>query len=60
MIGMDPDIAISRFTGRKSGRLSVATGEPTLSGLLIETDDASGLAITAEPFRRGGVLAPTS
>ena len=59
VIGMDPDIAISRFTGRKSGRLSVATGEPTLSGLIIETDDASGLALSAHPFRRGGTLSQT-
>ena len=59
VIGMDPDIAISRFTGRKTGRLSVATGEPTLSGLIIETDDATGLALRAEPYRSGGVLAPT-
>ena len=59
VIGMDPDIAISRFTGRKSGRLSVATGEPTLSGLIIETDDASGLALSAYPFRRGGTLSQT-
>ena len=56
VIGMDPDIAISRFTGRKSGRLSVATGEPTLCGLIIETDDASGLAQSVHPFRRDGVL----
>ena len=59
VIGMDPDIAISRFTGRKSGRLSVATGAPTLSGLVIETDDKTGLATTVAPFRRGGVLSQT-
>lgn len=59
VIGMDPDIAISRFTGRKSGRLSVATGEPTLSGLVIETDDKTGLATNVAPFRRGGVLSQT-
>ena len=59
VIGMDPDIAISRFTGRKSGRLSVATGEPTLCGLLIETDDATGLAQQVLPFRRDGVLSQT-
>lgn len=56
VIGMDPDIAISRFTGRKSGRLSVATGEPTLCGLIIETDDITGLAQSVHPFRRDGVL----
>ena len=59
VIGMDPDIAISRFTGRKSGRLSVATGAPTLSGLVIETDDKTGLATNVAPFRRGGVLSQT-
>ena len=59
VIGMDPDIAISRFTGRKSGRLSVATGVPTLSGLVIETDDKTGLATNVAPFRRGGVLSQT-
>ena len=59
VIGMDPDVAISRFTGRKSGRLSVAMGQPTLSGLVIETDDKTGLALSAMPFRRGGVLSQT-
>ena len=56
VIGMDPDIAISRFTTRKSGRLSVAIGEPTLTGVMVETDDATGLARTITPFRRGGHL----
>ena len=56
VIGMDPEVAISRFTGKKSGRLSVAAGAPTLSGLVIETDDQTGLAVSAMPFRRGGVL----
>ena len=59
VIGMAPDVAISRFTGKKSGRLSVATGEPSLSGLLVETDDDTGLALSAVPFRRGGALSQT-
>lgn len=59
VIGMSPEVAISRFTGRKSGRLSVATGTPTLSGLVVETDDATGLAVHVAPLRRGGVLSQT-
>ena len=59
VIGMDPEVAISRFTGKKSGRLSVAVGAPTLSGLVIDTDDSTGLALSAMPFRRGGVLSQT-
>ena len=64
VIGMDVEVAISRFTGQKkggkAGRLSVAMGVPTLSGLLVETDDKTGLAISADPFRMGGVLSQTS
>ena len=60
VIGMDPEIAISRFTGRKSGRLSVAAGAPTLCGLLVEIDEKTGLALSVEPFRRGGVLSQIS
>ena len=56
VIGMDPEVAIGRFTGKKSGRLSVAAGAPTLSGLVFETDDNTGLAISAQPIRRGGEL----
>jgi len=37
----------------------VAKGEPTLSGVIIDTDDATGLATAITPFRRGGVLYPT-
>ena len=36
----------------------MASGEATLCGLYVETDDRTGLATRAEPLRRGGRLAP--
>jgi metallophosphoesterase (TIGR00282 family) len=58
IIGMQPEAAISRFKGKSDGRLDVAQGEPTLCGLIVDTDDDSGLATAATAFRRGGVLSP--
>ena len=55
VIGMDPEAALARFAGA-SGRLEVAKGEATLAGVLVETDDATGLATAVRPFRRGGLL----
>ena len=34
-----------------------ATGEATLSGIIVETDPATGLAVRVEPLRIGGTLA---
>jgi len=58
VIGMTPEAAIGRFTGEDKGRLGVAMGEPSLSGVFVVTDDESGLAISISPFRRGGTLSP--
>jgi hypothetical protein len=57
VIGMDKAQPIQRFT-KKIGteRLSPATGEATLCGLFVETDDRTGLATRAEPVRLGGKL----
>ena len=55
VIGMDKKVATDRFTGAGSGRLSVAMGEPTLCGVLVETGD-DGLATSITPIRRGGQL----
>jgi calcineurin-like phosphoesterase len=52
---MDKRVATARFTGSGSGRLSVAMGEPTLCGVLVETGD-DGLAKSIKPVRRGGQL----
>jgi metallophosphoesterase (TIGR00282 family) len=57
IIGMKTELALHRFTSRVPGqRLEPATGEGTLCGLFVETDDATGLALRAEPVRVGGIL----
>lgn len=58
VIGMEKDEPLRRFTRKiPGGRFAPALGEPTLCGLLIETDKESGLAVDAQPLREGGRLA---
>lgn len=58
VIGMDKLEPITRFvTGMAKGRFEPARGPATLSGVYVETDDATGLATRAVPIRVGGVLA---
>ena len=59
VIGMEPEAAIGRFRGEDLGKLTVAKGEPSLCGVLVETDNTTGLATMIEPFRRGGALSST-
>jgi hypothetical protein len=48
-----------RFTsGIPAARFEPALGPATLSGVAVETDDASGLAVKVAPVRVGGRLAP--
>ena len=57
IIGMDREEPITRFlTGLPSGRYEPATGPGSLSGVAVETDDASGLATRIAPVRLGGRL----
>ena len=57
VIGMDKEEPLRRFTTRmRSGRFEPATGEATLCGVFVETDDATGLAVRCEPVRIGGQL----
>jgi len=59
VIGMRKEGSIARFVTKLPGeRLEVAEGAATLCGVVVETDDATGLALTIEPLRIGGVLAP--
>ncbi|MCW5703888.1 MAG: TIGR00282 family metallophosphoesterase [Bradyrhizobium sp.] len=59
IIGMQKEEPLRRFTtGIPSARFEPASGEATLSGVAIETDDATGLATKIAPVRRGGRLAP--
>ncbi|SIS67719.1 TIGR00282 family metallophosphoesterase [Phaeovulum vinaykumarii] len=58
VIGMDKAEPLRRFiTGMIRERFSPATGEVTLSGLYIETDDRTGRATRAVMVRQGGRLA---
>jgi metallophosphoesterase (TIGR00282 family) len=57
VIGMQKDNSIRRFHTQLPGkRYEPALGEGTLSGLFVETDDATGLAVRCEPIRVGGRL----
>lgn len=59
VIGMDKEEPLRRFiTGMSASRFQPAAGEATLSGVLVETDNATGLATTITPVRDGGRLAP--
>lgn len=60
VIGMEKDEPISRFvTHMRSARFTAASGEATVSGVYVETDDATGLATLIAPIRAGGVLSQT-
>ncbi|MEP0521551.1 MAG: TIGR00282 family metallophosphoesterase [Hyphomicrobiales bacterium] len=57
VIGMDSAEPVQRMTSAiSSGRFQPALGEPTLSGVSVLTDDATGLALSVEPVRLGGRL----
>jgi 2',3'-cyclic-nucleotide 2'-phosphodiesterase len=57
VIGMQKDEPMRRFvTGMPSKRFEPALGEATLSGVLVETDDRTGRALSVTPIRLGGRL----
>jgi 2',3'-cyclic-nucleotide 2'-phosphodiesterase len=57
VIGMDKEEPIARFvTGLPAGRYEPATGKACLSGVAVETDDATGLAKVISPVRIGNGL----
>jgi calcineurin-like phosphoesterase len=61
IIGMQKEEPLHRFTtGISSGRFEPAGGVATLSGVAVETDDATGFATRIAPVRRGGRLEPAS
>jgi 2',3'-cyclic-nucleotide 2'-phosphodiesterase len=58
VIGMQKEPAIRRFITKMPGeRPQPAEGEGTLCGILLETNDQTGLAQSIEPVRIGGRLA---
>src|SRR4051812_2529958 len=61
VIGMAKQGAASRFWTKMPGeRLQPADGEATICGLFVVTDDRTGLALSAQPLRRGGRLSQVS
>jgi metallophosphoesterase (TIGR00282 family) len=57
VIGMEKGTASLRFWKKVPGeRLAPAEGPATICGLLVETDDATGLATRVAPLRMGGRL----
>ncbi|WP_338632362.1 TIGR00282 family metallophosphoesterase [Afipia carboxidovorans] len=59
IIGMDREEPLGRFLrGYPAARFTAGEGPGTLSGLAVETDDASGLARAVAPVRIGPVLEP--
>ena len=57
VIGMTKDGSAARFWRKMPGeRMAPAEGAATLCGLFVVTDDATGLARSAEPVRVGGRL----
>ncbi|MEQ8371268.1 MAG: TIGR00282 family metallophosphoesterase, partial [Alphaproteobacteria bacterium] len=60
VIGYDTDHWVQRFVRKlpMAHPAGVAGGEPSLCGLFVETDDATGLARRQAPVRLGGVLSP--
>ncbi len=59
VIGMEKSEPLRRFTRQiPGGRFTPALGEPTLCGVLVESD-RSGRALSVMPIRSGGQLAPS-
>jgi metallophosphoesterase (TIGR00282 family) len=59
VLGMESDEPINRFlTKIPRGRFEPAVGLGTISGLLIDIDDATGLATRVQPLRQGPHLEP--
>ena len=60
VIGMQKAAAVARFVTKMPGeRLQVAEGPATLCGVVVETNDATGLARRIAPVRMGGRLIPS-
>lgn len=60
VIGVRKDIGVHRFVKKMPGEKMIpASGEGTLCGAIIETNDQTGLAKGIKPIRIGGLLSET-
>jgi 2',3'-cyclic-nucleotide 2'-phosphodiesterase len=48
VIGVDVDAAVGRFLNAMPARFETATGNPRLNGVIVEADEATGLAVDIE------------
>ncbi|MDO8293346.1 MAG: TIGR00282 family metallophosphoesterase [Gallionella sp.] len=61
IVGMAKEEPLRRFTtGVATGRFEPATGEATMCGVAVETDDKTRLAVRIAPVRLGGCLKQTA
>lgn len=61
VIGMTKDEPLSRFLRKIPGsKFEPAAGPATLSGVAVETDDKTGLAVSVSAVRIGGLLEQTA
>jgi len=60
VIGMNHEEPLRRFLQKVPGeRFTAADGPATISGIAVEVDDATGLALRIAPLRLGGILSET-
>jgi calcineurin-like phosphoesterase len=61
VIGMEKDEPMKRFTTKlRGGRFTPSKEAPTLCGVIVETDNKTGLARSISPIRAGGRLSSTA
>jgi hypothetical protein len=60
VVGMDKEVPLYKFTRRlpPPSRMQPADGPGTLCGIMVDVDDATGLATAIQPLRIGGRLSP--
>ncbi len=58
VIGMEKASVIKRFLTKinKGNKMTAASGEATICGAIIETEDKTGLAKSIEPIKIGGII----
>jgi calcineurin-like phosphoesterase len=60
VIGMNHEEPLRRFLQKVPGeRFTAADGPATISGIAVEVDDGTGLALKIAPLRIGGILSET-
>ena len=59
VVGMEKTQPLKKFITGLSARYKPAKGEATICGVVVEIDDATGLAVSITPLRRGGCLQST-